>query len=476
MMNHNGRASKETGIDVDPARAFLDYFRCPQESAPFRLSGRPSAQESFFPFGSVRCFGRVTTGRAPDVAGEVVGSQNGTVSLFFNPTEVIENFRLERYVSNTAGDRWLRGLYYFLRPVLPLTFRRLLQRCVFRSRISSFPAWPADCSVEQIFKSLMELAIRAADGREIPFIWFWPKGRNCAATMTHDVEEENGAANCEMLMDLDESFGIRASFQLVPEGRYQGVEELITRIRERGFETNIHDLDHDGRLYEHVELFQQRARKINEYARKYGMKGFRAGAMHRNQEWFDMLDFQYDMSIPTVSHLEPQGGGCCTVTPYFVGKVLELPLTTVQDHGLFFILGERSIDLWRHQIEIISGHHGLISFIVHPDYIIRERERSIYSELLQYLSHLREERDIWFALPNEINRWWRERSEMQLIRERNRWQIRGTGCERAQLAYAGIIDGRLTYRFADGSSPGSGESTPARASVDVATDVRPRTC
>ena len=70
-----------------------------------------------------------------------------------------------------------------------------------------------------------------------------------------------------------------------------------------------------------------------------------------------MLDFQYDMSVPTVSRLEPQKGGCCTVTPYFVGNVLELPLTTIQDHGMFYILSERSIDLWKQQIEMILAHY-----------------------------------------------------------------------------------------------------------------------
>jgi len=176
--------------------------------------------------------------------------------------------------------------------------------------------------------------------------------------MTHDVEEEIGVAHCDVLMDLDDSFSVKASFQIIPEGRYEGAEALITHIRSRGFEANVHDLDHDGRLYEHQELFRQRSQKINHYARKYQMEGFRAGSMHRNQEWFDLLEFQYDMSVPTVAHMEPQSGGCCTVTPYFVGDVLELPLTTVQDHSLFYILGEHSIDLWRKQIEIISAHHG----------------------------------------------------------------------------------------------------------------------
>ena len=53
------------------------------------------------------------------------------------------------------------------------------------------------------------------------------------------------------------------------------------------------------------------------------------------------------MSVPNVAHLEPQRGGCCTVMPYFVGDVLELPLTTIQDYSLFHILGDYSTTLWK---------------------------------------------------------------------------------------------------------------------------------
>lgn len=461
--------SWEAGADA--TGAFLEYFRCPPAFAPLKVISHSSVREGFFRFGSTLCFGKIDAAacthaadsRLLDAVSATQTSLGSGVRLPFNPTEVIENLRRERYLVSRGRERRLRSLYYFVRPVLPSAIRRSLHQYVFgRRRASVFPAWPVDCSVEQILWSLMELVIRATDVREIPFIWFWPEGKSCAAMMTHDVEEENGAAHCDMLMDLDEGFGVKASFQLVPEGRYQDVEALVARIRKRGFETNIHDLDHDGRLYEQVGRFQKRARKINAYAQKFSMQGFRAGAMHRNQEWFDMLEFQYDMSVPTVAYLEPQSGGCCTVTPYFVGDVLELPLTTVQDHSLFFILCEHSIDLWQRQIEIISAHHGLISFIVHPDYILGERERALYCELLQYLSKQRDEQNIWLALPSEINQWWRERSKMELVRERNAWQIRGTGCERARLAYARIVDGRLNYRFADGSSPRTGESTGSR--------------
>ncbi|MFL4245770.1 hypothetical protein, partial [Escherichia coli] len=81
--------------------------------------------------------------------------------------------------------------------------------------------------------------------------------------------------------------------------------------------------------------FLERAKEINRYAREFQCGGFRSGAMYREQQWYDAFEFSYDMSVPNVAHLEPQRGGCCTVMPYFIGKILELPLTTIQDYSLF---------------------------------------------------------------------------------------------------------------------------------------------
>src|SRR6185503_13489284 len=117
-----------------------------------------------------------------------------------------------------------------------------------------------------------------------------------------------------------------------------------------------------------------------------GSRGFRSGAMYREQQWFDAFEFSYDMSVPNAAHLEPQRGGCCTVMPYFVGKILELPSTTVQDYSLFHILGDYSIRLWQQQCERILAQNGLMTFITHPDYLIERRAREVYRELLAYLA------------------------------------------------------------------------------------------
>jgi hypothetical protein len=153
------------------------------------------------------------------------------------------------------------------------------------------------------------------------------------------------------------------------------------------------------------------------------------------------------MSVPNVASLDPQRGGCCTVMPYFLDEVLELPVTTIQDYTLFYILKDYSINIWKQQIDLIMKKHGLLSFIIHPDYVIQPREQAIFKELLAYLRQLRDEKNVWTTTPSEVNRWWRQRDGMQLVEKDGKWHIEGLGKERAIIAYASEEDGRLVFSF-----------------------------
>ncbi len=165
-----------------------------------------------------------------------------------------------------------------------------------------------------------------------------------------------------------------------------------------------------------------------------------------------MFEFSYDMSVPNVAHLEPMRGGCCTVMPYFVGKIVELPLTTAQDYSLFHILNDYSIDLWKQQVDLIKRRNGLMSFIAHPDYLIERRARNVYESLLDYLRQMLEREKIWAALPGDVDLWWRARSQMKLVSRGSKWDIEGPGKERAQLAYAALDGDQLVYELPEASS------------------------
>jgi len=300
-----------------------------------------------------------------------------------------------------------------------------------------------------MFERLMYYALRSRRETEIPFIWFWPDGQTSCAVMTHDVETAFGVEFIEQLMDVNDSFSIKSSFQLIPAARYTVTRKLLESIKKRGFEANVHDLRHDGHLYDDLAGFKEAAAEINHFARQFGSMGFRSGALYRNQEWYGELQVAYDMSVPNIGHLDPQRGGCCTVMPYYVGSVLEIPVTMTQDYTLFNVFNKYSLDLWREQLCLIMRQHGMASFIVHPDYIQTEQSIDTYKQLLAYLSELRDKERMWIALPGEVNAWWRERNEMSLLLKDGKWQIEGEGSERARLAYARIENDTVTYRLRD---------------------------
>ncbi|MGB6691525.1 MAG: hypothetical protein WBE76_27120 [Terracidiphilus sp.] len=364
-----------------------------------------------------------------------------------------ENLQRERYSAHfrqpgRLSNAILRKLYYLLRPYLSVPVRKRLQRIHLRKWDQiPFPRWPVDCTVDRINRKLLTLAMRAQRVEEVPFIWFWPDNCTSCAIITHDVEDLEGRDFCPQLMDLDESFGFRSSFQIVPEDRYIVSSDYLALIASRGFEVNVHDLKHDGRLYAKHDEFLRRAKRINQYGREFGACGFRSGILYRNADWYDAFEFLYDMSIPNVAHLDPQHGGCCTVMPFFVGKMVELPVTCTQDYTLFNILSDYSIDLWKQQIDLIRAHHGIISILVHPDYIIESRAQEVYKRLLGHLSGLRDSNHLWTPLPLDVAKWWQQRSQMELVCDNGEWRVEGPGKERARIASACLAGDNVTYRL-----------------------------
>jgi hypothetical protein len=289
------------------------------------------------------------------------------------------------------------------------------------------------------------LSMKTQGIEKLPFIWFWPDGASSCVIVTHDVETKAGAAFVPRLMDLDDEFDIKSSFQVVPQKQYPVSKGFLNEIKSRGFELNVQDLNHDGNLFDNREKFFKRAQAINRYVREYEAHGFRAGRMYRNADWLDALEISYDMSIPNVAHLDAQRGGCCTVFPYFIGRILELPVTTIQDYSLFHILNTYSPELWKTQIGIIRKKHGLASFIIHPDYIVNTKAQDVYRALLTHLTVSRDQERVWIPLPEDVNRWWRERNQMNLVQDGNSWRIEGQGKERARLAYARLDGDRVIY-------------------------------
>jgi hypothetical protein len=436
----------------------VDRYRCPEQFADTRLTGPLSSASGYFRFGKdVLCYGRsshhAVSKHAP-YTDLIDDTRVDEAHLFlpFDPTQIIDNLRHELYVGApngglaNAGPVASKQLYYLIRPLLQTTLRSTLQRIYFRGwNKTPFPRWPLDVTVEDLIERLLVLSMKAAGVEAIPFIWFWPDGASSATIITHDVETASGRDFSTRLMDIDESFGFRSSFQIVPEQRYSVPPAFLAEIRARGHVINIQDLNHDGHLFRDQKEFRSRVKLINKYGREFGARGFRSAVLYRNLSWYDQLEFEYDMSVPNVGHLEAQRGGCCTVFPYFIGDILELPVTTTQDYSLFHILRDYSLDVWKSQAAGVGAKHGLLSFIIHPDYLMEARAQDTYRALLTFLCGRRHERGMWIPTADEVNKWWRQRAQMALICREGIWRIEGQGKERAQIAYARVVGEKIVY-------------------------------
>jgi hypothetical protein len=445
---------------IDP-KILKDFYGISPDSLAIWKNRDKKNAEGFFRFGpDLVCYGKSSAGTSPHFDGgerfdalAVTSLTDSGIDLPFDFSSVIENLRREHYVkqlwnghNRAFRNLWVRRSYYAVREFLPVGVRRHLQKAYFKEwQKIPFPNWPVDFTADSLIREFLKLSMRAHGWARIPFIWFWPEGAPACAVLTHDVETAAGRDFSSTLMDIDLSEGFTSSFQVVPEKRYEVPDSYLNEIRSRSFELNVHDFNHDGFLFQDKVEFEKRAKLINSYAAAFQSRGFRAGAMYRNADWYSSFEFSYDMSVPNVAHLEPQRGGCCTVMPFFVGDILEIPLTTIQDYTLFHILEDFSIDIWKRQISLILQKNGLMSFLSHPDYLIDQKARGVYQSLLAHLREVCDREHVWHPLPGDLDRWWRARQQMSLVQTKNGWHIEGPESRQARVAYASLEGNDLVY-------------------------------
>src|SRR5258708_13223858 len=121
--------------------------------------------------------------------------------------------------------------YFRLRPLTNLTMRRQIQKFHSRNwKRRSFPKWPVDTTVEDICETLLLMSMEAKGVKRIPFVWFWPDGASSCLTMTHDVETEDGRDRCADLMNIDDSFDVKAAFGIFQEDGSTLSPSLLTQI------------------------------------------------------------------------------------------------------------------------------------------------------------------------------------------------------------------------------------------------------
>jgi glycosyltransferase involved in cell wall biosynthesis len=309
-------------------------------------------------------------------------------------------------------------LYYSLKPYLPWSFRMALRRIMAQRKLKACQdVWP----------------INEAAGNP-PASWpGWPDGKKFALVLTHDVEGPEGLAKCRRLMQLEKELGFHSAFNFIPEGDYAVSRELREELAQNGFEVGVHDLHHDGKLYQTRRDFSNNAKEINHYLKEWGAAGFRSGFMLREMDWLQDLNIQYDASTFDTDPFEPQPDGTGTIFPFWVAApdaqkpevrsqksevrshlhspsstlhpppsgasgpgYIELPYTLAQDSTLFLVMREPTPEIWLRKLDWIARRGGMALVNVHPDYLRfpdepaspRKYPVALYVELLENIRKL----------------------------------------------------------------------------------------
>jgi peptidoglycan/xylan/chitin deacetylase (PgdA/CDA1 family) len=338
----------------------------------------------------------------------------------------------ERYRPRSEGRSLPMRAYYNVKPLMPRSLQLALRRRYAKRQARvEFPRWP----IEPILVERRQAALRAELDRSgaaaVPSIAPWPDGHRFAAILTHDVEGPAGVAKVRRVMELERRHGFRSSWNFV--GDWYPIEAgLFDHIRSLGFEIGLHGIKHDCKLFESRSTFEAELPEIHRRLAEWGAAGFRAPATHRNPLWQEELGAAYDTSFPDTDPFEPVGGGCCSILPFFFGEMVELPITLVQDHTLWEILRQDTIDLWTRKSDWIAANGGLINPIIHPDYLDTPARLRMYEEFLEYLAA---QTGGWHALAAEVAAWWRQRRDLCLADSGSDLRIEGVGAERARLQW-----------------------------------------
>lgn len=336
-----------------------------------------------------------------------------SISILNLPNDI----EIDELLSLTLGEgqfglkHWDLGLtkrfYYFLKPLLPRSFTRILRRYYSKPLGDNLKLkWPIETRYVMFQWNTMHQILMGMDRKKISFRSFWPYGFRYAFVLTHDIETAAGQAFVHKVADMEESLGFKSSFNFIPE-RYSLDLGLIKDLKGRGFEVGCHGLKHDGKLFNSRAEFSKRASRINEYLKKYKMVGFRAPLTHRNPEWMQELEVEYDLSFFDTDPFEPISGGTMNIWPFWIGRFVELPYTLVQDYSLTSVLGETSSQIWLEKVDFIEKYHGMALLNSHPDYLKSSRTWKVYFE---FLSSMQARGGYWHAIPYEVAIWWKIRT------------------------------------------------------------------
>ena len=362
---------------------------------------------------------------------------DGSVLVPFDLDAPLDALLSEDYLgADGVLHRFAAHGYYAMRGLLPRSVQLAIRR---RYRVVQerrrFPSWPIETSLHRLERLLLAL-VESVAGEPLPWISPWPEPYSWAMVLTHDVERAVGYAHVDAVRSAEEGHGLRSAWYFVPERDYRVDEAMLDRLRASGCEIGLHGLQHDGRDLAAAE-FPERLPAMQRYAELWGARGFRSPSTLRSTERVQQLAVDHDSSWSDVARYEPQAGGTCSWLPYFIGNVVELPITLPQDHTLFDVRGEHGEETWLEKTSALRADEGMALMLTHPDYLLDPERLAAYD---RFLAVHADDSTAWHALPGEIADWWRRRAASTIKRVGDSWEVEGPAAGEARVRLdAGVL-------------------------------------
>jgi peptidoglycan/xylan/chitin deacetylase (PgdA/CDA1 family) len=438
--------------NFDHYNNFLNFWKLPRHSVIFNTGLSPARNgivtirmpcETFtnpelYTWGNIHFFAPIADPRAvknKDISDLIkTNNINRVICLPFNLNIGVQNLLTELYVKKESDQTIFsiaRWVYYMMKPWLPRPILLALRRkAISLMGRRSFPAWPVDTSVENLYWSLLRQVLSLDPKLTFPIISFWPNGAKSCLVITHDVEFQTRWDQISNIISLEQKYGVRSAWNFVPE-RYQVDHRILQKLQAEGYEIGVHGLKHDGRLFTSYQKFRSHSTRINIYLRQWGSVGFRSESNLRNLDWMsENLQIEYDSSCLSSELYGAQPGGSCTIFPFMYDNLVEIPITLQQDFTLLEIMqlsSEATLQNWIQTVRIIQAYSGMVLINIHPDYMLTSERLNLYERFLGIVTNYP---DYWNALPCEVARWWRDRQGSDLVQVESDWRIEGPAANR----------------------------------------------
>jgi peptidoglycan/xylan/chitin deacetylase (PgdA/CDA1 family) len=205
--------------------------------------------------------------------------------------------------------------------------------------------------------------------------------------LTHDIDTQDGADFWPKVAQIEESLGLRSTFNVLTAGPYRLDLGWLDELQWRGFEIGLHGDTHDMAIgYRNMKRVEDRLRRCLDTLQR-PIAGYRAPAFAGSEPLLRVLEklgFRYDSSIRArVCY----AGDVDVCIPYLYPgtRMWEFPVVN-QDDWLF---RDRALDdkeaLFAMQavVRALQSYGGLLVFNSHPIHL--EAHISFYRQLLTWL-------------------------------------------------------------------------------------------